>query len=255
MRVQRGEPVRRGRRPRRRHGRLGAGGRRSLPTAGRTARPALIRERLGGCTVIGVAGGRGQGRRVGGPGRVLSARPTASTTGRARTCGTSPLGLIYDEQRVELRTECRRARRAAQWTTGSIPAAPGPRSASRIFVRRGQLSPLRPRRRTWRTLLVSNAAGDRRTEVRLVVVHLKSKRGDEEENLERRVAAGAAGGTRSSMTPNAAGSLGDFNDDLGSAPDGASSRGCQPVREVRGARRNDTATSITAGRRPSTTSS
>jgi predicted extracellular nuclease len=70
-------------------------------------------------------------------------------------------------------------------------------------------------------LLVTNAGQDRRVEVRLIVVHLKSKRGDEAENEGRRTqqARHVAHLLQSELEAGAkAIALGDFNDDLGSVP-------------------------------------
>jgi len=65
-------------------------------------------------------------------------------------------------------------------------------------------------------VVVANALGDRHMEVRLVVVHLKSKRGDESANLGRRVQQARHVATLLDA-PHAI-ALGDFNDDLGSRP-------------------------------------
>jgi predicted extracellular nuclease len=65
-------------------------------------------------------------------------------------------------------------------------------------------------------LLINSATGDRRLETRVVVAHLKSKRGDEEENVVRRVAQARHVASLLDR-PNSL-ALGDLNDTLGSQP-------------------------------------
>ena len=98
-------------------------------------------------------------------------------------------------------------------------------------MRDRDLSVVRPTALHGGSAAEANASGDRRAEVRLVVVHLKSKRGDEAENAGRRVQqarhVAELLGSGLKEAPKAI-ALGDFNDDLGS----------EPLEEFRGVRQS-----------------
>lgn len=186
--------------------------------AGLARRAALIRDRLGGCTILAAQEIEGKDAvwadlaRELGPNYRFDYRESAD----ARDI---TVGLLYDATRVELRQST------------SVPAcslvdygvsnenAQGPRVDAAVCPNGSY--PLYDRAPYVADVVVANASQDRRLDVRLVVVHLKSKRGDEVENAARRVqqARHVAGLLNAEM---AAGrlalALGDFNDDLGSEP-------------------------------------
>jgi predicted extracellular nuclease len=174
---------------------------------------ALIRESLGSCTIVALQEIEGKDAvwadlaRAAGPNYRFDYWEGAD--GRDIT-----VGLLYDGSRVQLR--------------GSAPAqACGPTDYRvDVSAARGErvqgagcapgTYPLYDRPPYVADLIVANAAGDRRMEVRMVVVHLKSKRGDEAANLVRRVRQAEHVATLLAASHTVL--LGDFNDDLGSRP-------------------------------------
>ncbi len=124
------------------------------------------------------------------------------------------VGLLYDSTRVELRRSALAQACGAVDYGVDVTMVRGPRALPNPCV--AGTYPLYDRPPYVADVVVANAAGDRHMEVRLVVVHLKSKRGEEAENLGRRVQQ--ARHVASLLdTPHAV-ALGDFNDDLGSQP-------------------------------------
>lgn len=124
------------------------------------------------------------------------------------------VGVLYDSARVEVLGS------AAAPACGSVDYGVDPGRAH------GQAAPdyacpadsfaLFDRAPYVADLLISNAAGDRRIEARVAVAHLKSKRGDEAENVVRRVAQARHVASLLDR-PNSL-ALGDLNDTLGSEP-------------------------------------
>jgi uncharacterized protein len=173
-------------------------------------RGIAIRENLRGCTVIGV-------EEVEGKDDVWAALAQAvgpdfrydyfeSADARDIT-----VGVLYDARRATLR----RSEQAQACTPTDYlvdyAAARGPRAW--LNPCSGGAYPLFDRPPYLADLTVQNAAGDRVLDLRIVVNHLKSKRGEEAVNAPRRVeqARFAAGLL---TEPNSV-ALGDFNDPLG----------------------------------------
>ncbi len=179
-------------------------------------RAEMIRERLGGCTVLAVQEVEGKDAvwadlaAAVGPNYRFDYRESADVRDITE-------GLIYDATRVELR------RSAAAQACSPVDygvnhaSAKGPR-ADRNPCPAGTF-PLYDRAPYLADIVVSSGDRDRRADIRLVVVHLKSKRGDEEENAGRRVQQARYVATllRDDLEKFPRGiALGDFNDDLGS---------------------------------------
>jgi predicted extracellular nuclease len=122
------------------------------------------------------------------------------------------VGLLYDSARVEvLGSEAAPACGAVDYGVDAGRAG-GARAAD--YSCPAGSYPLFDRAPHVADLLVRNEAGDQSMEARVVVAHLKSKRGDEAENAPRRVAQAL----RMAALLNAPNSvaLGDLNDTLGS---------------------------------------
>lgn len=174
---------------------------------------ALIRDTLGNCTVIALQEIEGKDgvwadlARATGPNYRFDYWESAD----ARDI---TVGLLYDGSRVGMR------RSAPAQACGAIDYGVDANAAlgDRVLPNPCAVGtyPLYDRPPYVADLVVANAAGDRHVEVRLVVVHLKSKRGDEAANLVRRVQQ-AKHVTTLVDTPHTI-ILGDFNDDLGSRP-------------------------------------
>ncbi len=174
---------------------------------------ALLRGTLGGCTIIALQEIEGKDgvwtdlARAAGPNYRFDY--WESVDGRDIT-----VGLLYDSTRVELlRSVPAQACGAVDYGV-DVSMARGNRV--RAVPCAAGTYPLYDRPPHVADVVVANAAGDRHMEVRLVVVHLKSKRGDEAANLGRRVQQ--AGHVASLLDAAHAIALGDFNDDLGSRP-------------------------------------
>ncbi len=194
--------------------------------AGIARRAAMVRERLGGCTILAAQEIEGKDAvwadlaRALGPSYRFDYRESADVR-------DITVGLIYDGERVELRRAASIQGCSAVDYGVDFGAAQGPRSD--VVPCPAGLHPLYDRAPYMADLVVASAGGDRRLEVRLIVVHLKSKRGDEEENAARRVQQArlvstalreGAQGTPLAVAAPLAAALGDFNDDLGSEPVG-----------------------------------
>jgi hypothetical protein len=176
-------------------------------------RARMIREGLGNCTVIGLQEVEGKDAVWSDLARGLG--PTyrfdywESADARDITAG-----LIYDTRRIEV-LKSRAAPACGPEDYKVDPrAARGPRAPD--YSCPAGAYPLFDRAPYVADLLARNESGDRRSEARVVVVHLKSKRGDEEENAERRVEQ--ARYVASLLDAPAAVAVGDFNDTLGSEP-------------------------------------
>ncbi|MCU0509481.1 MAG: hypothetical protein MUC34_14020, partial [Anaerolineae bacterium] len=175
-------------------------------------RAASIRERLGGCAVVGL-------QEVEGKEEVWA--DLAEALGRtyrfdfweSADVRDITVGLVYDGARVEvLGSAAATACGAVDYGVDARLAAGGGRAVD-YRCPKGSY-PLFDRAPHVADLLVRNEAGDRRMEVRIAVAHLKSKRGDEVENAPRR-AAQARHMAALLTAPNSI-ALGDLNDALGS---------------------------------------
>lgn len=189
-----------------------------LYRTGLQRRATLVKERLGGCTVLALQEVEGKDAvwadlaRELGPSYRFDYKESADVR-------DITVGVIYDGDRVELMhghsaTACS----AADYRVDDT-AARGPRADLEACP--SATYPLYDRSPYVADVVVANAAQDRRAEFRLIVVHLKSKRGDEAENEMRRLAqarhvAGLLAEAREDRVRAIA--LGDFNDDLGTAP-------------------------------------
>lgn len=173
----------------------------------------LLRDALSGCTIVGLQEMEGKDvvwadlARAAGPRYRFDYWESAD----ARDI---TVGMLYDGARVELRNSapfqaCGNVDYGVDVTIARGPRVQGTPCAGGTY-------PLYDRPPYVADVVVANAARDRRMEVRLVVVHLKSKRGDEIENLGRRVQQ--ARHVASLLDAPQAIALGDFNDDLGSQP-------------------------------------
>ncbi len=173
----------------------------------------LIRERLGGCTVIGL-------QEVEGKDGVWEDLAAAAGPNyrydywESADARDITVGLLYDATRVEV------VGSAAAPTCGPVDYGVDPRhvtgARSASYACATGSFPLFDRAPYVADVIVRNAAGDRRMEARLVVAHLKSKRGDEAENAPRRVEQ--ARYVASLLTAPNSVALGDLNDTLGSEP-------------------------------------
>ncbi len=178
-------------------------------------RAAAIRQNLQGCTVVGL-------QEIEGKDAVWAALAAAAGPRYRYDYYESAdfrditVGLLYDTRRVELRRSA-----SAQTCTPTdygvdYTAARGPRATANPCD--ADTYPLFDRPPYVADLVVRNARGDRALEVRVIVNHFKSKRGDEADNAPRRVlqAAFVAGLLAAAdAEPNAV-ALGDFNDLLAS---------------------------------------
>lgn len=184
--------------------------------AGLKRRAALIREGLGGCTVLALQ--EVEGKDAVWQDLAQSLGPSYKFDYReSEDARDITVGLIYDGARVELeQSTSSQACTAVDYgvsyknAVGSrVDSNPCPKGAYPLYDRPPYVA----------DLVIANAGQDRRAEVRLVVVHLKSKRGDEAENAGRRVeqARHVAGLLGDAASPSASRiAVGDFNDDLGS---------------------------------------
>ncbi len=175
------------------------------------ARARLLREVLGGCTVVGLQELEGKDAVWADVARALGPTYGFDYWESADVRDLS-VGLLYDSARVELR------RSAAAPLCGPVDYGVDVTAerGGRVWQSECPIGsyPLYDRPPYVADLVVASAAGDRHIEVRAVVVHLKSKRGDESVNLGRRIEQ--ARHVRSLLDAPLAIGLGDFNDDLGS---------------------------------------
>lgn len=175
------------------------------------ARAQLIREVLGSCTVAALQELEGKDAVWEDVARALGPNYRFDYWESADVRDLS-VGIVYDSRRVELRRSAAAplcvpadygvdvtAERGARVWQSQCPAG-----SYLLYDRPPYVA----------DLVVAGATGDRHIEVRVVVVHLKSKRGDESVNLERRILQ--ARHVRSLLDAPLSIGLGDFNDDLGS---------------------------------------
>lgn len=181
-------------------------------------RTALLHDRLGACTVLAVQEIEGKDAvwadlAAGfGPDYRFDYRESEDVR-------DITVGLIYDGTRVEVRGSSSVQACSAVDYGVNYASATGTRADENPCP--GGTYPLYDRPPYVADIVVANADLSRRVEVRLVVVHLKSKRGDEAENAERRVQQArhvAALLAREQGAGPESIALGDFNDDLGSEP-------------------------------------
>jgi uncharacterized protein len=173
-------------------------------------RAGAIREDLRGCTVIGVQEVEGKDAvwealaRAGGPN--FRYNYFESADGRDIT-----VGMLYDAKRAALRhSEQAQACTSTDYLV-DYTAARGPRA--RLNPCSGGDYPLFDRPPYVADLTLRNATGDRALDLRIVVNHLKSKRGEETINAPRR--AEQAHFVVGLLTEPNSVALGDFNDPLG----------------------------------------
>lgn len=183
--------------------------------AGLERRAAVVRERLGGCTVLAVQEIEGKDAvwddltRALGPDYRFDYRESEDVR-------DITVGLIYDGTRVEFQGSTASQSCTAVDYAVNYKRARGPRVDPDPCE--SGAYPLYDRPPYVANLVVASASRDRRAEVRIVVVHLKSKRGDEAESGDRRVAQSRHVAELLAGEPGAAPlriALGDFNDDLG----------------------------------------
>lgn len=177
------------------------------------ARAAVIREDLQGCTVIGV-------QEMEGKDAVWAALATAIGPGYRYDYFESldirdiTVGLLYDAGRATLRRADQPQACTAEDYGVDYAVAHGPRRRTNPCA--AGRYPLFDRPPYVADLTIQDAAGSRALDIRAIVVHLKSKRGDEAANAPRRIAQ--ARFVAGLLTEPNAVALGDFNDVLGSTP-------------------------------------
>lgn len=176
-------------------------------------RAAMIRERLGGCAVVGLQELEGKDRVWADLAKALGPNYRYDYWESADVRDIT-VGLLYDATRVELLDSAAAPACGAEDYGVNARRAVGPRAVD--YACPAGSFPLFDRAPYVADVLLSNAAGDRRMEARLVMAHLKSKRGDEAENLARRVAQ--AQQVAALLTAPNSVALGDLNDTLGSEP-------------------------------------
>jgi predicted extracellular nuclease len=172
---------------------------------------ALIRERLGGCAVVGL-------QEIEGKDAVW--KDLAAAVGpryrydywESADARDITVGLLYDATRVEILGSAA----AAGCSSVDYKVNPSRAQGARVPTLRCPAGsfPLFDRAPYVADVIIRSATGDRRMEARLVVAHLKSKRGDEAENAPRRVEQ-ARYVAALLTSPNSV-VLGDLNDTLGS---------------------------------------
>lgn len=174
-------------------------------------RGRVIREQLQGCTVIGL-------QEVEGKDAVWAA--LAQATGpqyrydyfESMDARDITVGILYDASRVQLRGSDQPQRCGPIDYQVNYAYAIGPRGRPNPCIAGSY--PLFDRPPHLVDLTVRDAAGMHSLDLRVIVVHLKSKRGDETANLPRRIAqASFVAGLLTA--PNSV-ALGDFNDTLSS---------------------------------------
>ncbi len=177
------------------------------------ARAAVIRNDLQGCTVIGV-------QEVEGKDAVWAALAAAIGPRyrydyfESMDVRDITVGLLYDADRVTLDRADQPQMCTSDDYAVDYAAARGPRARANPCA--AGRYPLFDRPPYAADLTVRDAAGGRALAVRAVVVHLKSKRGDEAANAPRRIAQ--ARFVAGLLTATNSVALGDFNDVLGSEP-------------------------------------
>ncbi len=176
-------------------------------------RGRVIQQQLPGCTVVGL-------QEVEGKDAVWAALAQAAGPRyrydyfESMDTRDITVGILYDAERVQLRSSdqpqrCGRIDYQVNYAYAiGTRARPNPCAAGSY--------PLFDRPPYVADLTIRDAAGTRALDVRVIVVHLKSKRGDETANLPRRVAQ--ANFVAGLLTASNSVALGDFNDTLGSQP-------------------------------------
>ncbi|OQA42173.1 MAG: Endonuclease/Exonuclease/phosphatase family protein [Chloroflexi bacterium ADurb.Bin325] len=178
-------------------------------------RAAAIRQALQGCTIVGL-------QEVEGKDAVWAALAQAAGSRyrydyyESADVRDITTGLLYDAGRVELRRSAPAQACTATDYGVDYATVRGPRATENPCA--ADAYPLFDRPPHVADLVVRNERGDRALEVRVVVNHLKSKRGDEAANAPRRVqqAAFVAGLLPAADAGAHAVALGDFNDLLAS---------------------------------------
>lgn len=180
-------------------------------TAWIAQRGRVIREQLQGCTIVGL-------QEVEGKDAVWAALAHAvGPTYRydyfeSMDARDITVGILYDAQRTQIRASDQPQRCGPIDCGVNYAYAIGPRSRPNPCPAGSY--PLFDRPPYLADLTVRNADRTRILDVRIVVVHLKSKRGDETINLPRRVAQASFVASLLDQANSVA--LGDFNDTLGS---------------------------------------
>ncbi len=174
-------------------------------------RGRVIREQIQGCTVVGL-------QEVEGKDAVWAALAQAAGPDyrydyfESMDTRDITVGILYNAARVQLRGSDQPQRCGPIDYRVDYAYAIGPRGRPNPCTAGSY--PLFDRPPYVADLTIRDAAGARGLDVRAVVVHLKSKRGDETANLPRRIAqADFVAGLLTA--PNSV-ALGDFNDTLGS---------------------------------------
>lgn len=177
------------------------------------ARAAVIRDDLQGCTAIGVQEVEGKDAVWAALAEAIGPRYRYDYF-ESMDVRDITVGLLYDADRVTInRADQPQACTAADYLV-DYTVARGARARANPCAAGSY--PLFDRPPYAADLTVRDAAGGRALAVRVVVVHLKSKRGDEAANAPRRIAQ--ARFVAGLLTAAQAVALGDFNDVLGSAP-------------------------------------
>ncbi len=185
--------------------------------AGLARRATTLREHVGACTLLAVQEIEGKDAVWADLAEQLGPRYRFDYYESADARDIT-VGLIYDADRVELQhSSAAQSCRAVDYGV-KYASAQGPRSQVSPCSAGGY--PLYDRPPYVADLVVASERQDRHIEVRLVVVHLKSKRGDEAENAPRRLeqARHVAQLLGEGASRRMGVAVGDFNDDLGSAP-------------------------------------
>ncbi len=174
-------------------------------------RAAAIRRNLQGCTVVGLQEVEGKDAVWAALAEAVGPRYRYDYYESADVRDIT-VGLLYDAGRVELRRSASMQTCTPTDYGVNYAAARGPRAETNPCTSGSY--PLFDRPPYVADLVVRNGRSDRVLEVRIIVNHFKSKRGDEADNAPRRVlqAEFVAGLLRAADAgPNAV-ALGDFND-------------------------------------------
>ena len=179
--------------------------------AGIAQRGRVIREQLQGCTVIGLQEVEGKDATWAALAQAAGPRYRYDYF-ESMDARDITVGILYDASRVQLRGSDQPQRCGPIDYLVNYAYAIGPRGRPNPCA--AGSFPLFDRPPYVADLTVRDAGGARSLDARVVVVHLKSKRGDETANLPRRVAQASfvAGLLTAANTV----ALGDFNDTLGS---------------------------------------
>ena len=177
------------------------------------ARAAVMRDDLRGCTAIGVQEVEGKDAVWAALAEAIGPRYRYDYF-ESMDVRDITVGLLYDADRVTLNRADQPQACTAEDYLVDYTVARGARARANPCAPGSY--PLFDRPPYVADLTVRDAAGGRALEMRAIVVHLKSKRGDEAANAPRRIAQ--ARFVAGLLTPANSVALGDFNDGLGSAP-------------------------------------